>query len=111
MRRLGPVAANQIRNPNESSTPKIRMIPQGGTEIRMRPELQHQNAEIASRHPTALTRRAHLALATTAAEGTLPILLWRRGLGRGGSLLTTAGGVDWQGLPPPSQLHKRAPLP
>jgi len=32
------------------------MIPRGGTEIRMKPELQHQNAEIASRHPTALTR-------------------------------------------------------
>src|SRR5216117_1605097 len=56
-------------------------------------------------------RAAHPARATTAAEGTLLLLLWRRGLGRGGSLLTTAGGVDWQGFAPPSLLHKRAPLP
>jgi len=54
---------------------------------------------------------AHLARTITAAGGTLPLLLWRRGRGRGGSLLTTAGGVVWQGLPPPSLLLERAPLP
>src|SRR2546426_518962 len=32
---------------------------------------------------------AHLVRTTTAAEGTLPLLLWRRGLGRGGSLHPT----------------------